>query len=65
MDLSKRRAASVRAYLIDKGVPAERLTSEGFGFTTPLDTNATDEGRAKNRRVQFEIVKEQPEPPKP
>jgi OOP family OmpA-OmpF porin len=51
LKLSDRRAASVRDYLIEKGVSAERLTSKGYGLTQPIDTNKTAAGRAHNRRV--------------
>jgi OOP family OmpA-OmpF porin len=52
LDLSRRRAESVRAYLITKfGIAAERLTAEGFGEGQPVASNATAQGRAKNRRV--------------
>ncbi|MBI3182652.1 MAG: OmpA family protein [Myxococcales bacterium] len=54
--LSERRAAAVRAYLLDKGVAADRLSSAGFGLSRPIASNKTEEGRAKNRRVQFEIA---------
>jgi OmpA-OmpF porin, OOP family len=54
--LSKERAAAVRNYLQGKGVAASRLESEGFGQTKPVDTNDTDAGRAKNRRVEFKIL---------
>jgi len=54
--LSDARAASVREYLVKKGIAADRLTSKGFGARKPLDTNDTDAGRAKNRRVEFHIV---------
>jgi OmpA-OmpF porin, OOP family len=52
-DLSQRRADSVRAYLIERGVPAERLSAKGYGKTKPIADNATDAGRAKNRRVEL------------
>ena len=55
-DLSKRRAKAVLGYLVRKGVAASRLTSEGYGLDKPVDDNATEEGRAKNRRVAFTIV---------
>jgi outer membrane protein OmpA-like peptidoglycan-associated protein len=55
-DLSTRRASWVRQYLIQKGIAAERLESAGFGLSRPIDTNATSEGRANNRRVEFVIV---------
>ena len=51
--LSDDRAAEVRAALIQRGVPAERLQSEGFGATRPVADNHTTEGRAKNRRIEF------------
>ena len=54
-DLSKRRAASVVAALVKAGVDKGRLTSQGFGPEKPLDSNATDQGRAANRRVEFHI----------
>lgn len=50
--LSRRRAESVRAYLIRAGVPADRVGAEGAGWLAPRDTNATDTGRARNRRVE-------------
>jgi len=55
--LSKERAGSVRVYLESKGVAGSRLESKGFGETQPIDTNRTPTGRAKNRRVEFHIVK--------
>lgn len=56
MDLSKRRAASVVTALTqDYGIEAKRLTAQGVGMASPVATNDTDEGKAKNRRV--EIVK--------
>lgn len=56
LDLSKRRAASVRQWLIDHGIVADRLESEGYGLTRPIATNDSDEGRAQNRRVEFKIL---------
>jgi outer membrane protein OmpA-like peptidoglycan-associated protein len=53
--LSADRAASVVQWLVAHGVEASRLTSEGFGQDSPLDTNATDAGRKNNRRVEFHI----------
>ena len=55
LDLSERRAASVRKYLINKGIDEKRLTSLGFGETKPIADNKTAKGRALNRRVEFEI----------
>ncbi len=51
LKLSKDRAAAVKKYLIDKGVAADHLTSEGYGHTKPIADNATPEGRTLNRRV--------------
>jgi OOP family OmpA-OmpF porin len=51
--LSERRANTVRNYLIDRGVPASRLTAVGFGESQPIASNDTDEGRALNRRVEL------------
>ena len=51
--LSERRAKSVYNYLTGKGVAADKLETLGFGETKPVATNATVEGRRKNRRVEF------------
>jgi outer membrane protein OmpA-like peptidoglycan-associated protein len=54
--LSRRRAESVRLFLLDLGIDADRLESEGFGKTRPIADNRTARGRAQNRRVDFVIV---------
>lgn len=51
--LSEQRAASVQQALIDRGIDAERLVSKGYGSTTPVADNRSEEGRAKNRRVEL------------
>jgi OOP family OmpA-OmpF porin len=51
--LSQNRAESVKNYLISKGVERERLTAVGYGFDRPMTSNDTDQGRARNRRVEF------------
>ncbi len=56
MKLSIRRANAVRDYLVKKGVAKDKMKVEGFGFSRPVATNETDEGRALNRRVQFTPV---------
>ena len=53
MKLSKARAKAVMNKLMAMGIPADRLKSAGWGESKPLDTNATPEGRANNRRVEF------------
>jgi outer membrane protein OmpA-like peptidoglycan-associated protein len=53
--LSKDRAKAAKDYLIEKGIDAKRLTSEGYGITKPVADNNTAAGRAKNRRVEFNI----------
>ncbi|MQX53736.1 OmpA family protein [Alcanivorax sediminis] len=53
--LSDKRANSVRKYLIEKGVAAERLTSRGYGEVDPVASNETAAGRAMNRRVEFRV----------
>jgi outer membrane protein OmpA-like peptidoglycan-associated protein len=56
LKLSKDRAASVRKYLEGKGISVNRMESEGFGQTKPIAPNDTDDGRTKNRRVEFKIL---------
>jgi len=53
LDLSKRRAESVKGALVKLGISADRLTTEGFGQTKPMAPNDTPQGRADNRRVEF------------
>jgi outer membrane protein OmpA-like peptidoglycan-associated protein len=55
LNLSKNRAAAVVKWLTDSKIAANRLTSEGKGFSVPVDTNETEEGRANNRRVEFVV----------
>jgi outer membrane protein OmpA-like peptidoglycan-associated protein/flagellar hook assembly protein FlgD len=55
--LSERRALSVYKYLVEQDVDKERLSTEGFGEAQPIDDNETESGRARNRRVEFYLVK--------
>ena len=57
LKLSKERAAAVKNYLITNGVTADRLSSDGFGDSQPIDDNKTSKGRANNRRVEVKYVK--------
>ena len=57
MELSLERATAVRTFLIRAGIAESRLTSVGFGETQPVDTNRTQSGRSRNRRVEFVIQK--------
>ncbi|MDO5666401.1 MAG: OmpA family protein [Alcaligenaceae bacterium] len=54
--LSERRAAAVKNYLISRGIPADSIIASGRGETQPIADNSTREGRARNRRVEIEIV---------
>lgn len=56
VELSERRAAAVRAALLRRGVPSSRLRSRAYGSDQPIDSNATDAGRRRNRRVGFSVV---------
>jgi OmpA-OmpF porin, OOP family len=57
--LSEKRAQAVVDYLVKAGLPASRFTAVGYGSTQPVAANDTDEGKARNRRIEF-VVKEQP-----
>ena len=54
--LSEDRAASVRTYLVSKGLATSRFQTKGMGPNDPIATNETVEGRSKNRRVEFTIT---------
>jgi chemotaxis protein MotB len=55
-ELSSARAISVVRYLIDHGIPANRLAAAGFGEFQPLDTGDSDEALAKNRRIELKLT---------
>jgi outer membrane protein OmpA-like peptidoglycan-associated protein len=57
LGLSRRRAASVRRFLVRAGISGRRIRSRGYGMKYPIDTNRTRSGRARNRRVEFHVVK--------
>jgi outer membrane protein OmpA-like peptidoglycan-associated protein len=54
-ELSQRRAEAVRAYLVSRGIAADRITSQGLGMTRAVADNASPEGRANNRRVEIVV----------
>jgi OmpA-OmpF porin, OOP family len=56
LGLSERRADAVRAYLVSQGVLSSQLSAKGYGETNPIASNATAEGRAKNRRVVMHVL---------
>ncbi|MGZ5008647.1 MAG: OmpA family protein [Methylobacter sp.] len=56
MELSLRRAKAIAAILVSHGVPPSRISAIGYGDTRPLESNDTEEGRAKNRRVEVKLM---------
>ena len=54
--LSESRARAVVEYLSSKGIDSRRLKFKGYGSSKPIDTNSTEEGRARNRRVEFTVL---------
>jgi OOP family OmpA-OmpF porin len=56
LDLSGRRALTIKKYLTDHGIAAERLLAVGFGQNKPVAPNTTEDGRAQNRRTEFKIA---------
>ncbi|UNU72788.1 OmpA family protein [Moraxella nasovis] len=57
-ELSEKRAAAVRDYLVSKGVSADRLTILGASYDFPVASNATEQGRFQNRRIEFRLVQD-------
>jgi len=56
--LSDSRARSVTSYILSKGISKDRVQSKGYGEASPVETNLTPEGRAKNRRVEFLVLEQ-------
>ena len=56
LELSKKRAESVKNYLIGKQIEPSRITVSGFGMSKPVESNDSEEGRSKNRRIEFKIL---------
>jgi OOP family OmpA-OmpF porin len=57
--LSEQRAASVVEYLVGKGIDGARMSAKGYGESQPIDSNDTDEGRERNRRVEMKVLENQ------
>jgi outer membrane protein OmpA-like peptidoglycan-associated protein len=57
LKLSQDRANAVKEYLIAQGINENRISAKGYGSSNPIAPNDTDENRAKNRRVEFKILK--------
>jgi OOP family OmpA-OmpF porin len=55
MALSTARADSVKIYLVAKGLPSELIATNGMGPDQPIMSNATEEGRRRNRRIEFRV----------
>jgi OmpA-OmpF porin, OOP family len=58
MELSEDRVEAVKKYLVDKGIPKNRISTKAFGGTQPLRNEMTQEARALNRRVEIRILKD-------
>ena len=59
LSLSQQRALSVMNYLISQGIDTERLNAIGYGESEPITSNSTPEGRATNRRIEFDVARRQ------
>jgi outer membrane protein OmpA-like peptidoglycan-associated protein len=55
LKLSQDRADAAKQYLVNQGISADRITAIGYGSSKPIQSNDTEEGRSKNRRVEFKL----------
>ena len=51
--LSQKRADSVKEWLVIRGIDPKRIVTKGYGLENPIASNSTEEGRSKNRRIEF------------
>jgi outer membrane protein OmpA-like peptidoglycan-associated protein len=58
MKLSLERANAIKAYLVERGIQDHRIKTSGHGPLIPIDTNKSEEGRARNRRIEVKVTKE-------
>ena len=58
MKLSQQRAEAVKTFLVSKGIDTKRVTAKGYGDTSPVENNATESGKAKNRRTSLKVLKQ-------
>ena len=65
LTLARRRAESVRDYIVVQGIDPERLTVRSFGANRPIASNDTQAGRSANRRVELSILEDGPKVPRP
>jgi len=56
LELSRKRATAVTSYLIDRGVSRQQLFAQGYGSSQPIASNESDEGRARNRRIELIVM---------
>ena len=56
MLLSEKRAKAVKKYLVSQGAPADKILTEWFGQTQPVESNTAEAGRQKNRRVEMKVI---------
>ena len=55
-NISQKRANSIKAYLVEKGIPEKRIAAKGYGESAPISENFTEEGRTRNRRIEIRMM---------
>ena len=56
MSVYQKRANAIKAYLTEKGISEKRITAKGYGETSPIADNNTEEGRTRNRRIEIRMM---------